>query len=57
MNLINSKLSDMPPDPLIEKLNDTIINVASSVLRKQFLYIGGLQNCLLLPKKCDKTKA
>ena len=91
MDLINSKLSDMPSDPIIELasgsidsidgkkwwkkdlhlrltdrdilshkgewLNDAIINAASSVLRKQFPDIEGLQNCLPIPKKCKKTKA
>ena len=40
-----------------EWLNDAIINAASSVLRKQFPDIEDLQNCLLIPKKCEKTKA
>ena len=37
-------------------MNDAIINAASSILRKQFPDIEGLQNCLLIPKKCEKSK-
>ena len=46
-------------DKLMKKgewLNDTIINAASKLLKKEFLDVEGLQNCFFIPVKCEKTK-
>ena len=39
-----------------EWLNDTIINAASKLLKKQFPNILGFQDCLLIPMKCPTNK-